>query len=209
MDIIKSEPLILRGSTPADREARAQHLANLFVGEMVPLLVQVRQDFLDKGNDELIYECRTFTEYCTRLRYSESHIRRLIAGRNPATKFDGSKNRRIANANDDQRTCVERAFDSGVAERTRKNDPVLFGLYLAQAVSIDEHDISTAAFLEGEIVDYIVRKGRENKMRKHGLAWEVNLDGIGQFVDEVTSLPASKKRIEAFEKDHGGLGLRT
>jgi hypothetical protein len=173
MDTPTNEPLILRGSTPADREARAQHLANLFVGEMVPLLVQVRQDFLDKDRDELIYDCRTFTEYCTRvLRYSESHIRRLIAGQNPATKFDGSKNRLQIAADADQRTCVERAFDSGVAERTRKNDPVLFGLYLAQAYALDGGDISTAASLEGQITDHIVQKGEEKKMRKHGLVWE-------------------------------------
>jgi hypothetical protein len=171
MDIIKSEPLILRGSTPADREARAQHLANLFVGEMVPLLIQVRQDFLDKPKGELIYECRTFTEYCTRvLRYSESHIRRLIAGHNPATKFDASKNRRVAlaDAKDDHRTCVEQTMDSGLAER----DPGLFRLRLAQAYALDVGNLSDVAHLEGQIDDYIVQKGREKKMREHGLVWE-------------------------------------
>ncbi|HEV2523320.1 MAG TPA: hypothetical protein VGT24_13150 [Candidatus Acidoferrales bacterium] len=93
--LVKEEPRILRGSTPADREARGQQLANLVIREMVPLLVQVRQDFLDKDQSELICGCRTFTEYCNGvLHYSESHIRRLIAGHNPATKFDGSKNRK-------------------------------------------------------------------------------------------------------------------
>jgi len=37
------EPQKICGS-PKDREARAQRLASLFIGEMIPLLVQVRQD---------------------------------------------------------------------------------------------------------------------------------------------------------------------
>jgi hypothetical protein len=88
------EPLKISGSH-ASREERGQKLANLFIGEMVPLLVQVRQDFLDKGRDETICGVNTFTEYCTSiLRYSESHIRRLIKGQNPASeKHDGSANR--------------------------------------------------------------------------------------------------------------------
>src|SRR5947209_1010675 len=92
-----TEPLILRGSH-ADREARARTLVILFVkflSDHVDLLVQVRQDFLDKPNAEAIMGCKTFGEYCKNvLHYSESHIRRLIAGKNPATAiFNGSKNR--------------------------------------------------------------------------------------------------------------------
>ena len=91
------EPLILSGSH-AEREARARTLVTLFIkflGDHVDLIVQVRQDFLDKPKTETIMGCSTFGEYCRSvLHYSESHIRRLIAGRNPATKiFDGSKNR--------------------------------------------------------------------------------------------------------------------
>ncbi len=89
------EPLKISGSH-AEREERAQRLANLFIGEMVPLLVQVRQDFFDKEPSETICGVTTFTEYCTGvLRYSESHVRRLIKGRNPASqKHDGSAHRK-------------------------------------------------------------------------------------------------------------------
>jgi hypothetical protein len=170
--IRKQEPLILRGSTPADREARAQHLANLFIGEMVPLLVQVRQDFLDKDRDELIYNCRTFTEYCTRvLRYSESHIRRLIAGHNPASKtFDGSKHRKPELV-EDHRTNVERLHDSGFIERCKRYDPVLLGLVIAQAECLDDPDIDVrmqAAGLEGVIVNHIYEEARRREEQEEG-----------------------------------------
>jgi hypothetical protein len=172
MTITRQEPLILRGSTPADREARAQHLANLFVGEMVPLLVRVRQDFFDKEKDELIYNCRTFTDYCTRvLRYSESHIRRLIAGHNPATpKFDGSANRKLE-AVEDTRTNVERLHDCGFVEKCRKYDPVLLGLVMAQAIYLDEGDFGSAAWLEGKVVNHIceeAQRRRENEEEDNG-----------------------------------------
>jgi hypothetical protein len=82
-------------SSPSEREERAQRLATLFIGEMVPLLVQVRQDFYDKKTDELIFGCRTWEDYCQSvLQYSKRHINRLIQGQNPATKFDGSQNRK-------------------------------------------------------------------------------------------------------------------
>jgi len=159
---MSTQPLVLRGSVQAEREARAQQLANLFVGEMVPLLVRVRQDFFDKDTEELIFNCRTFTEYCTRvLRYSESHIRRLIAGHNPATrKFDGSRNRKpqvVA----DTRTNVQRLHDDGHAAKLKAHDPVLFGLVLAHAVYLDDPDTTVqlrAAFLEGAIVRHMCRR---------------------------------------------------
>jgi hypothetical protein len=89
------EPHIICGSQ-AEREERGQRLAKLFIGEMIPLLVQVRQDFWDKGRDETICGVKTFTEYCTGiLRYSEGYIRRLIQGQNPASKkHDGSDHRK-------------------------------------------------------------------------------------------------------------------
>ncbi len=163
----RQEPLILRGSTHADREARAEHLANLFVGEMVPLIVQVRQDFFDKDKDELIYDCRTFTEYCTRvLHRSESHIRRLIAGRNPATKkFDGSRNRKPERA-EDTMTAVRHLQASEFFEKCRKYDPVLLGLVIAQAMCLDDPDINVrmkAAELEGEIVHHICEEARRRR----------------------------------------------
>jgi hypothetical protein len=47
---------------------------------------------MDKGSDETICGCRTFTEYCKNvLRASPSHIRNLIAGQNPAAKFAAKK----------------------------------------------------------------------------------------------------------------------
>jgi hypothetical protein len=172
---MSSQPLILRGSVQADREARAQHLANLFVGEMVPLLVQVRQDFLDKQKDELIYHCRTFTEYCTRvLRYSESHIRRLIGGHNPAKKFDGSRNRK-SEVIDDARTNMQRLDDSGFVEKCKAYDPVLLGLVMAQAICLDDPDFNgqlKAATLEGRIVRHIWDEAekRRNEEEQEGVA---------------------------------------
>lgn len=89
------EPQKICGSHQ-DREERAQRLASLFIGEMIPLLVQVRQDFFDKEPAETICGVTTFTEYCTSiLRYSEGHIRHLIKGQNPASdKHDGSAHRK-------------------------------------------------------------------------------------------------------------------
>lgn len=101
--IVKAEPLKISGSTHQDREARAQTLAHAFanacvkfIGDHVERIIQVRQDFLDKGKDKTICGVKTFEEYCEGvLHYSASHIRSLIAGRNPATKkHDGSKNRK-------------------------------------------------------------------------------------------------------------------
>jgi hypothetical protein len=166
--LVKQEPRILRGSVSADREARAQQLANLFIGEVIPLLVQVRQDFLDKDPHELICGCRTFTEYCIGiLRYSESHIRRLIAGHNPAKKFDGSKNRKPELA-EDTRTSVERLHDSGFVEKCMEHDPVLLGLVLAQAMCLDSPDpkaLFRAARLEGEIVGHICNEADKREAK--------------------------------------------
>ncbi len=80
----------------AMRDVRAAELATMFHGTLLPLLVQVRQDFLDKDAGELINGCSTWGEYCSNvLHYSESHVRRLIAGNNPATaKHDGSTKRK-------------------------------------------------------------------------------------------------------------------
>jgi len=158
-------PLILSGSH-ADREARARTLVTLFVkflSDHVDLIVQVRQDFLAKSKTETIMGCHTFGEYCRNiLHYSESHIRRLIAGRNPATAiFDGSKNRTPALL-EDSRTNVQRLHDSGFVERCKKYDCTLLGLVLAQAIALDEMEkaaspseqwnfLEQAAILEGQI----------------------------------------------------------
>lgn len=100
--IVKSEPLKMSGSHK-EREERAQDLAKAFVGTCIRFIsdhtdeiIQVRQDFFDKLKSETIMGCRDFSEYCSDiLHYSTSHIRRLIAGRNPATlTHDGSKNRK-------------------------------------------------------------------------------------------------------------------
>ena len=93
------QPLKMSGSDRKAREDRAQLLADhftKFIGEHVELLVQVREDFFAKPKDEAIMGCKTFTEYCVGvLHYSESHIRKLIAGRNPASaKHDGTANRK-------------------------------------------------------------------------------------------------------------------
>jgi hypothetical protein len=95
---IQPELHIMR-SSPADREGRAKALAGAFtkfIGEHIDLLVQVRQDFLDKDRNDSIMGCKTFTEYCTSvLHYSEGHISKLIKGKVPgASKFDGTANRK-------------------------------------------------------------------------------------------------------------------
>jgi hypothetical protein len=95
MEIV-NEPLILSASPAVDpREERARRLGEKyvkFVGDLVPEIVVVRQDFMEKASDETIFGCKTFTEYCTMvLRTSTSHIRRLIAGQNPASKFAAKK----------------------------------------------------------------------------------------------------------------------
>jgi hypothetical protein len=73
-----------------ERDARAQELANRFikfVTDLVPLLVQVRKDFLEKHRDEVIYNCKTWGQYCeTVLNYSQQHINRLIRDGSPAAK---------------------------------------------------------------------------------------------------------------------------
>jgi hypothetical protein len=90
---ITPQPLEISGSS-ADRETRAQTLATLFVkfvSDHVDLLVQVRQDFLNKPKSETIMGCHSWGEYCRNvLHYSESHIRSLIADKNPATLVHGN-----------------------------------------------------------------------------------------------------------------------
>ena len=97
--ITKPEPLISIGSVRQAREQRATTLADHFVkfiSEHIDLLVQVRQDFIDKDKNEAIMGRKTWTEYCASvLHYSESHIRNLIAGRvTDAAKHNGTQNRK-------------------------------------------------------------------------------------------------------------------
>lgn len=173
------QPLILRGSH-AEREARAEKLVKLFVkfiSDNVDLLVQVREDFLAKPATETIMGCSTFTQYCqTVLHYSESHIRRLIAGRNPATAIhDGSKNRKVLDEDSDDgpTTCVD-LLNRPNGFVSRCDDPVLRALALEQARLIDlayvaetseekfEHCLG-AATLEGQIVNHIWDAAREHR----------------------------------------------
>jgi hypothetical protein len=113
---VAGQPLISSGSHQ-DREARAQTLATLFVkflSDHVDLVVQVRHDFLNKPAAEKVMGCSTWGEYCKNvLHYSESHIRNLIAGRNPATKiFDGSKNRTTPLITEDAEDISQQPPDS-------------------------------------------------------------------------------------------------
>jgi hypothetical protein len=106
-----NEPLKMSGSH-ADRESRAQTLVTLFVkflSDHIDLLVQVRQDFLDKETDATIMGCKTFGEYCKNvLHYSESHIRRLLAGRNPATAtFNGQPQKKFLENHPKPTACPE------------------------------------------------------------------------------------------------------
>jgi hypothetical protein len=172
------QPLILRGSH-AGREARAEKLVKLFVkfiSDNLDLLVQVREDFLTKPRNELIMGCSTFTQYCENvLHYSEGHIRRLIAGRNPATAIhDGSKNRKVLDEDSDDgpATCVD-LLNRPKGFVSRCDDPILRALALEQARLMDlayvaetreeknEHYLG-AATLEGQIVYHICYEGRED-----------------------------------------------
>jgi hypothetical protein len=128
--IVRPEPLKISTSpiqTQDPREQRALSLALKyvkFIGDLVPEIIEVRQDFLDKGDDETICGCRTFTEYCTKvLRASASHIRNLIAGQNPANKFSAKNphrrfrktNRQIADEGAERQHAIEvqEAYDRG------------------------------------------------------------------------------------------------
>lgn len=163
---IVRQPLILSGSSHADREARAKTLVTLFVkflSDHIDLLVQVRQDFLDKPKTETIIGCLTFGEYCKNvLHYSESHIRRLIAGRNPATRiFDGSKYRvsALPSISEVAAGRPQQRFESGdVILDALINEQNYLGLQLEQQVDNDKDSFSTMlklATLEGKIINHI------------------------------------------------------
>ena len=112
-NIPTKQPIILSGHE--QREERARALVTLFVkflNDHVDLLVQVRTDFLEKDKSQTIMECATFGEYCRNiLHYSESHVRRLIAGRNPATALhDGSKQRRLRTSKTRDQQSTHAAF---------------------------------------------------------------------------------------------------
>src|SRR5271155_10325 len=140
----------IMSSSPSGREERAQKLANLFIGEMVPLLIQVRQDFVDKPDDEIVFNCRTWGQYCsTVLRYSERHIRRLIQGQNPAAKHDGSKGKFIGSpeplyaavrkeANERFKANPEKCFQRHMREvwGEREPHPLILSLDGARTVKI-------------------------------------------------------------------------
>lgn len=91
----KTEVLKISTSPRAEREQRGQSLAKdfvKFIGDMVPRIIQTRQDFLDREPDETICGVTTFRDYCTGvLDYSHSHIRNLIAGQTPASEKYSSK----------------------------------------------------------------------------------------------------------------------
>lgn len=135
--IVKAEPLILSASIVSvldPRDERAKLLATkyvTFVDELVPEIIEVRRDFMEKGSDETICGCKTFTDYCLNvLRTSTSHIRRLISGQNPAAKFSAKKpfkksNRQLAEDGTERQHVIELrqardlGFEEGrVAERT-------------------------------------------------------------------------------------------
>jgi len=130
-----------------------------FISDHVDLLVQVRQDFILKPAIEEITGCKTFGEYCKNvLHYSESHIRRLIAGRNPATAiFDGSKNRITP-------LITETVVPLSLLQRFESGDVVLDALineqnYIVRQISengdADNELGNKAATLEGKIVNHI------------------------------------------------------
>jgi hypothetical protein len=125
--IVKAEPLILQRLD--QRDERATRLRAMFKDFMVQsfaLLGQVRQDFLDKGNDETILGCSTWRAYCQNiLGYSESHVRNMLAksGGNPASKFAPKKphkksNRQIADEGAERQAAIEvqQARDRGFEE---------------------------------------------------------------------------------------------
>jgi hypothetical protein len=105
----KVEPLLMSGSNPkfknsphADREFRAMALAEAWGGTVKEFvlahhaeIIQVREDFLHKAKSKTICGCETWDTYVAqKLNCSPQHMRRLLAGDNPATAIhDGSSNR--------------------------------------------------------------------------------------------------------------------
>jgi hypothetical protein len=93
--IVKPEPLKNQRLDQRDeRAARLRDIVKDFTAKAFALMGQVRQDFMDKGDDEKILGCATWSEYCENvLGYSESHVRNMMAqhGTNPAKKFAAKK----------------------------------------------------------------------------------------------------------------------
>jgi len=127
--IVKAEPLKNQRLDPRDeRAARLRDMVRDFVAQSFSLLGEVRQDFLEKGRDEKILGCSTWSEYCQNvLGYSESHVRNMMAqsGNNPAKKFAARKphkrkksNRDIAEEGLERQHTIEvkQARDQGFEE---------------------------------------------------------------------------------------------
>jgi len=94
-------PDIMSGNA-RDREARGRALAQKFhegtrvvvkfIAELKEDIVEVRQDFAVKPQNELICGVATFTEYCSVvLGYSLRHIERILEGNNPALSPEENK----------------------------------------------------------------------------------------------------------------------
>jgi hypothetical protein len=124
---VKAEPLKIQRVDHRDqRAARLRDMFKDFMVQSFALLGQVRQDFLDKGKDETILDCYTWSAYCQNvLGISESHVRNMLAktGSNPASKFAPKKphkksNRQIANEGAERQASIEvqQARDRGFEE---------------------------------------------------------------------------------------------
>jgi len=102
--------------------------------------------------------CSTWREYCQNvLGYSESHIRRLIAGRNPATViFDGSKSRTPLIAEDAVPLSLLTRFESGDAVLDAFiNEQNYILRQIIEKGDSDAHFLYKASTLEGKIIRHI------------------------------------------------------
>jgi hypothetical protein len=203
--IVRTEPLKIQRLTQRDeidaqqrtrepRDARARQLRDNvkdFAASSFALMGKVRQDFMDKGDDEKILDCATWSEYCEKaLGYSESHVRNMIAkhGVNPASKFAAKKphirkksNRQIVEEGRDRQHIIEvkQARDQGFQEGKKSAAAVVVhkGPVVPEVAAKDAQNLDEAVRILLTFVWTTDEKAMK-AVRKEAITF---LKSIGQF----------------------------
>jgi hypothetical protein len=196
--IVKAEPLkIQRLDHRDERAARLRDMFKDFMVQSFALLGQVRQDFLDKGKDETILDCSTWSAYCQNvLGYSESHVRNMLAkfGSNPASKFAAKRphkksNRQIADEGAERQASIEvqqardRGFEEGRAAE-KKAEAILAAKKSTETLSISANATDQARTVADKLAFAIVYQTPRNKATKEIYKMALHymkLRGIRQF----------------------------